>query len=162
LYSKIRNLFGGKNHCILSGGAALNPQILNFFLNCGLIMVEGYGLTEACPVISNRPFENHPGTIGKAMPGVEVQLSHSGEILLRGPVVMKGYYQNPHATAAILDTEGWLHTGDQGFFDPSGFLHMTGRISDKLKTSYGEFVDIPALEELLKQMPFVDMAIAIV
>lgn len=162
LYSKIRKLFGGQIRCILSGGAPLNPHILNFFLNSNILLVEGYGLTEACPVISNRPVEHLPGTIGKAMPSIEVQLSPSGEILLRGPVVMKGYYCNPQSTAAALDSEGWLHTGDLGFFDPRGFLHITGRISDKLKTSYGEFVDIPALEALLAQLPFVDLAIAVV
>ena len=162
LYSRIRKLFGGHIRFILSGGAPLSSHILNFFLNSGVLIVEGYGLTEACPVISNRPTEHLPGTIGKAMPSIEVQLSPSGEILLRGPVVMKGYYCNPQSTAAALDSEGWLHTGDQGFFDPRGFLHITGRISDKLKTSYGEFVDIPALEGLLGQLPFVDLAIAVV
>jgi len=162
LYSNVCKLFGGKMRCLLSGGAPLNPHILNFFIHCGIPVVEGYGLTEACPVISNRPGESAPGTIGKAMPGVEVQLSPSGEIMLRGDVVMKGYYRNPQSTAAVLDNDGWLHTGDQGFFDPAGFLHMTGRISDKLKTSYGEFVDIPVLEELLGQLPFVELAVAIV
>lgn len=162
LYSKIKKMFGGKIRFMLSGGAPLNPLVLNFFINSGVLIIEGYGLTEACPVISNRPTENQPGTIGKPMPDIEIKLSPSGEIQIKGQVVMKCYFQNPHATAAILDTEGWLHTGDQGFFDPHGFLHMTGRISDKLKTSYGEFVDVPAVEELLKQLPFVDLAVAIV
>lgn len=162
LYSKIKKMFGGEIRCILSGGAPLNQHILYFFINSGIPIVEGYGLTEACPVISNRPNKNVPGTIGKAMPGVEVVLSPSGEILLRGDMVMKGYHRNPQATAIILDSDGWLHTGDQGFFDPGGFLHITGRISDKLKTSYGEFVDIPSLEDLLGQIPFVDLGIAVV
>jgi long-chain acyl-CoA synthetase len=157
LGSKIRRLFGGHLQCFLSGSAKLDERLFNFFKNVGIPIAEGYGLTEACPAFSNTLEDNKMGTIGKPFSQMEIKISDEGEILLRGPTVMKGYYRNPGATAVAIK-EGWLHTGDRGKLDEEGYLILQGRLSEKCKTSYGEFVDKPSLEELANQLPFVDFS----
>lgn len=162
LYSKIRDFLGGALRIVLSGSAKSNPQLLNFFIHAGFPIIEGYGMTEACPAISNSPEEMRIGYLGRPMPEVEVALSEEGEILLRGPIVMRGYYKNPELTRETIDTEGWLHTSDLGTIDAEGFIQFKGRKSDICKCSHGEFVNLPLIEEQLNQLFFVDTSLAIV
>lgn len=155
---KIRKLFGNHLRVMVSGSAKLDEKYFNFFNNAGVPLLEGYGLTEACPGFLAALNANRVGKIGTRLEGVEAKISPEGELLLRGALVMKGYYLNPGATAAFITHDGWLHTGDQGKIDEEGFLTLQGRMSDKCKTSYGEFIDKPSLEELTNQLPFVDFS----
>lgn len=161
LYSKIRNLFGGSLRIALSGSAKSNPILLNFFAHAGIPIIEGYGMTEACPVISNSPNDIRIGYLGKALPEVEVKISDEGEILLRGPMVMRGYYRNPDLTRETIDADGWLHTSDLGSIDAKGFVKFEGRKTDICKSSYGEFINLPSIEEKLNQIFFVDTSLVI-
>ncbi|TVQ92507.1 MAG: long-chain fatty acid--CoA ligase [Deltaproteobacteria bacterium] len=154
VFSKLRDRFGGRIRFFISGSAPLSREMAEFFHAAGILILEGYGLTES----SAASFVNLPdnfafGTVGPALPGVECQIAESnGEILLRGRGIMRGYHNLPEQTAETLDDEGWLHTGDVGEFDESGKLKITDRIKDLIKTSGGKYVAPQALESSLKAL----------
>ncbi len=157
VFSKWREAFGGNVKCICSGGAAMRGDLINSFAAAGLPILQGYGLTESSPVITfNRPGSNKAGSVGPVLQGVEIKLTEQGEILSRGPHIMKGYYKNPEATAETIDSEGWLHTGDLGAIDAKGYLRITGRIKNLFKLSTGKYVMPQPLEERLEASPLID------
>ncbi|MGA9746176.1 MAG: long-chain fatty acid--CoA ligase, partial [Nocardioides sp.] len=151
VFSKIRERFGGRVRFFISGAAALNRDIAEWFHAAGVLILEGYGLTET----SAGSFVNHPnqykfGTVGPVMPGSEVKVGDNDEILIKGPGVMDGYHNLPQETAASLTSDGWLRTGDKGTVDADGFLTITGRIKELFKTSGGKYIAPPAIESKFK------------
>lgn len=157
---KLRAMFGSRIRWLSSGGAPLPKHIGLGFKDSGLEIFEGYGLTETSPVISfNRKDNNKVGTVGQAIPGVEVRIAPDGEILTRGPHVMKGYWREPDATREVLEPDGWFHTGDIGTLDADGFLAITDRKKDIIVTSNGKNVTPSEIERLLTSDPFIDQAV---
>jgi long-chain acyl-CoA synthetase len=155
----IRARVGGRLRFCISGGAALPPQVLEFFFAIGIPIREGYGLTETSPVIClNPPGREKPGSVGPPLPGVEVRIGDQGEIQTRGPGVMKGYFHNEEATAVALEG-GWFHTGDIGQFDDEGYLHITDRLKDLLVTAGGKKVAPQPIEAQLKTAPVIGEAV---
>ncbi|MEO1190861.1 MAG: long-chain fatty acid--CoA ligase [Pseudomonadota bacterium] len=155
---KVRQRFGGRLHCLVSGGAALNPEIGRVFQALGLVMLQGYGQTEASPVIScNRPDSVKMDSVGPPLEGVEVKIAEDGEILAKGDNVMLGYWNNPQATAAVIK-DGWLHTGDVGHIDAEGRIHITDRKKDILVLSGGDNVSPARIEALLTMEPEIEQA----
>jgi long-chain acyl-CoA synthetase len=151
VFSKIRERFGGRVRFFISGAAALNRDIAEWFHAAGIVILEGYGLTEtAAGSFVNHPDQYKFGTVGPVFPGSEVKLGEGDEILIRGPGVMDGYHSLPEETAKTLDAEGWLHTGDKGSVDADGFLTITGRIKELFKTSGGKYIAPPAIESKFK------------
>jgi long-chain acyl-CoA synthetase len=151
--SQVRARFGGRLKAMVSGGAPLNPEVGRFFLALGVPLLQGYGQTEASPVISaNRPRRNKVETVGPPLDGVEVRIAEDGEILVRGKLVMKGYFKDPEATAATL-RDGWLHTGDIGRIDGEGFLSITDRKKDIIVLSGGDNVAPQKVESVLALEP---------
>jgi long-chain acyl-CoA synthetase len=151
VFAKIRERFGGRVRFFISGAAALNQDIAEWFHAAGILILEGYGLTES----SAGSFVNHPdgykmGTVGQVFPASEVRLGEGGEIQIKGPGVMEGYHNLPEETAKTLTDDGWLHTGDQGELDADGFLRITGRIKELFKTSGGKYIAPPAIESKFK------------
>jgi long-chain acyl-CoA synthetase len=158
--SNLRRVAGGRLRLIVSGGAPLDRRTGKILRVLGFGLVEGYGMTETSPVICCGRVEDHRlGTVGKPLRDVEVTIGCSGEILVRGPNVMKGYLNKPDETSAVLDTEGWLHTGDLGEFDDAGNLIVTGRIKDIIVTSYGKNVAPAPIEERIGASPYVDRVV---
>lgn len=150
VYRKLRLVLGTGTPTLISGGAALSDLLYRFYMNIGMSIYQGYGLTESSPVIcSNTPENNKIGTCGKAFPGVEIKISSEGELLARGPNVMRGYHHNKAATTEVIDTEGWLHTGDLASIDREGYVSITGRRTEQYKTSTGEFVSSVSIEQEL-------------
>jgi long-chain acyl-CoA synthetase len=163
---KIRDAFGGRMRRLVSGGAALPADLAQVFIGAGVPVLQGYGMTETSPVIAvNSLDENRIGTVGKPLPGIDVAIAEDGEILTRGPHVFKGYYNKPGETKEAFEQEGsgepWLKTGDVGYFDSDGFLVITDRKKDLIKTSAGKYVAPQALEGLLAQSKFVEQAFVI-
>jgi long-chain acyl-CoA synthetase len=147
---KILAALGGRLRLTISGGAPLNPEIARFFLALGLNLLQGYGLTETSPVISvNTESDNRPESVGQPLPGVDVMLAAENELLVRGPNLMAGYWQNPQATKAAIDRQGWLHTGDQAEIAASGHIAITGRLKEIIVLANGEKVAPAELEQAL-------------
>ncbi len=162
VYKKWRAIFGGKIRWIISGGAALNSEIAEVFDRAGLTILQGYGLTETSPVIAfNRPDSNRAGTVGTVLEGLELKIDEDGEILTRGPHVMAGYFRDEEKTAAMIDEEGWLHTGDIGELSEDGFLRITDRKKDLFKLSTGKYVMPQPLENRLSAEPLIDHSVVI-
>ncbi|MEM6701370.1 MAG: long-chain fatty acid--CoA ligase [Acidobacteriota bacterium] len=150
VYRKIKERFGGRLRFAISGGAPLSPDVAQFFDAVGVRLFQGYGLTETAPVLAvNSPKASRLGSVGPAVEGIELQLADDGEILAKTPGLMKGYWENPTATAEVIDEDGWFHTGDIGKIDEEGFLFITDRKKDLLITSGGKNVAPQPIEQLL-------------
>ena len=159
VFSKWREALGGRVKYAVLGGAATRAELVNIFGAAGVNLLQGYGLTETSPVVSfNRPGKNRPGSSGTALEGVEIKISETGEILTRGPHIMKGYYKNPEATQEVMTEDGWFRTGDLGELDKDGFLKITGRIKNLFKLSTGKYVMPQPLEEKLESSSLIDVA----
>jgi long-chain acyl-CoA synthetase len=157
--AKLKSVFGGRIQWLNSGGAPLPLHIAQAYIDAGLLMLQGYGLTESSPVISfNRRESNRLGTVGLPVPGVEIKIAADGEVLTRGPHVMKGYWKDPKATAETIQ-DGWLCTGDLGQLDQDGYLSITGRKKDLMVLSNGKKVIPTELEGLLLSEPCIDQAV---
>jgi long-chain acyl-CoA synthetase len=156
VYSKIREGIGGSFRAFISGGGPLSREHIEFFWSVGVPVYQGYGLTEASPVVSaNYPGMNKVGSVGKPIEHVSVRLAEDGEVLVQGPCVMKGYYLKPEETSAVISQDGWLATGDIGRLDEEGFLYITDRKKDLFKTAAGKFVAPQPIENLLKVSPLI-------
>jgi long-chain acyl-CoA synthetase len=159
VFSKWREALGGRVKYAVLGGAATRAELVNIFGAAGVNLLQGYGLTETSPVVSfNRPGKNRPGSSGTALEGVEIKISEAGEILTRGPHIMKGYYKNPEATKEVVTDDGWFRTGDLGTIDNDGYLSITGRIKNLFKLSTGKYVMPQPLEEKLESSSLIDVA----
>ncbi|MDT7842417.1 AMP-dependent synthetase/ligase [Streptomyces justiciae] len=157
VFAKIREAFGGNLRACVSGSAALAPEIGYFFAGAGIHILEGYGLTESSAASFVNPGEAYrTGTVGKPLPGTEVRIADDGEILLRGPGIMEGYHGLPEKTAEVLESDGWFHTGDIGELSPDGYLRITDRKKDLIKTSGGKYIAPAEVEGQFKAVcPYV-------
>ena len=162
VYSKIRAGLGGNLRIMSAGGAPLARELGEFFWSVGLPVYQGYGLTETSPVVSaNTPKANKVGTVGRPVADVQVRIAEDGEILVKGPCVMQGYYRKPEETRAAITPDGWFLTGDIGRLDEDGFLIITDRKKELLKTAGGKFVAPAPIENLLKSSPYITSAIVV-
>ena len=158
-YARVREAFGGRVRIFISGGAPLGIDTAKWFASMGIALWEGYGLTETSPIIAlNTPIRQRMGAAGVPMPNLDLKLAEDGELLVRGPSVFAGYWNQPAATAKAFDQEGWFHTGDIGHFDADGFLFITDRKKELLKTSGGKLVAPQPIENKLMVSPFVAQA----
>ena len=159
--SKVRNLFGGRIKLAVSGAAPINPEILRFFDAAGVLIVEGWGMTETSTAATIATAEDFKfGTVGRPFPGCEIKIAEDGEILVKGPNIFQGYYKNPEATAETL-VDGWLHTGDIGEIDSEGYIKITGRKKDIIITAGGKNITPANLEAEIKQHPLVSQCVVI-
>jgi long-chain acyl-CoA synthetase len=159
---RIREVLGGRVRMMVSGGAPLSREIMEFFHAAGILIIEGYGLTETTPILTvNRPDHFKFGTVGPAIDGVTLRIAADGEILAKGPNIAQGYYKRQDATAESWDAEGWFHTGDIGEVDGDGFLRITDRKKDLIKTSGGKYVAPQNIENLLKTQLHISQAVVI-
>ena len=159
VFSKLRAALGGRLRFAISGGAPLSKEIAEFFHAAGILILEGYGLTETCPALTfNREDRFKFGSVGQAQPGVELKIAPDGEILGRGPNIAKGYFNKPDATAEVFLPDGWFATGDIGRIDEDGFLYITDRKKDLIVTSGGINIAPQNIENLLKGDPFISQA----
>ncbi|NCJ06826.1 AMP-binding protein [Synechococcales cyanobacterium C] len=161
VYWRWRRLFGGRLRYLLTGGAALNPRLANFFGAAGLPVFQGYGLTESCVVSFNRRGQNRAGTVGLPIPGADIRIVADGELWVRSPYTLLGYYRNPEATAQVLTAEGWLRTGDRAEITAAGFLKIIGCKKSLFKLSTGKYVTPLPLETRVQASPLVAQAIAV-
>jgi len=159
--AKVREAFGGRMVFCVSGAAPLNPKICEFFVSCGIPLIEGFGLTENTSLSNaNRVDRIRPGTVGTVAPGVEMKLAPDGEVLFRGGNVMAGYYKDPESTAKTIDEDGWLHSGDVGTIDEDGYLAITDRKKDLIVTAGGKNVAPQRIEKILRESRFISQAVA--
>src|SRR5262245_38433378 len=165
VFSKWRSAVGGRIRYFVAGGAALPPDLAYIFLGAGITILQGYGLTETSPVVSfNRPCANRIGTIGQSLPGVKVKIAADGELLVQGDNVMQGYYQMAEETERVLQRapDGlWFHTGDIGTIDDEGFIRITDRKKDLIKTSLGKYIAPQPIENMIRSIPLVEQVIVI-
>ena len=164
VFSKWKEALGKNLDIVVSGGAALQPRLARVFWAVGLRVIEGYGLTETSPVVAVGHFEPGGlkfGTVGPPLKNVSVKIADDGEILVKGPSVMLGYYKAPELTAELIDTDGWFHTGDIGRIEPEGQLRITDRKKMIFKTSFGKYIAPQILENKLKESPFIDQIMVI-
>jgi long-chain acyl-CoA synthetase len=162
VYKKFREGVGGRMVEFISGGAPLATELAEFFTTVGLPLYQGYGLTETSPVVAtNLPSACHIGTVGRPISGVEVRTAEDGELLVRGPCVMQGYYKKPEETRAVLSPDGWLATGDIGRLDADGYLSITDRKKELLKTAGGKLIAPAPIENALKTSPFIASAVLV-
>ena len=155
VYRKIRMGMGGRVRIISSGGAPLSKDLAEFFWAVGIPIYQGYGLTETSPIVSSNYPANRMGSSGKPIPNVQVRAAEDGEILVKGPCVMQGYYKNPEATREVLREDGWFSTGDIGYVDKDNYLFITDRKKDLIKTAAGKFVAPQPIENTLKTSPYI-------
>ncbi|HYV03003.1 MAG TPA: AMP-binding protein, partial [Blastocatellia bacterium] len=166
VFAKLRAAVGGRIQRMVSGGAALSSDIAQVFIGAGIPLLQGYGLTETSPVIAVNTLEqNRIGAVGRPLPGLEIKIAEDGEILTKGPHVFQGYFNKPAETAAVFD-EGangarWFKTGDIGRVDSDGFLFITDRKKDLIKTSAGKYVAPQMIELMLNQCPYVEQSIVL-
>src|SRR5258707_8198432 len=158
--SKGREGVGGRVRYFVSGGAPLSTALSYAFLAAGIPILQGYGATETCIVTANRPANNQVGSVGLPFAGIEIAIAKDGEILLRGPNVMRGYYGHPEETASVL-SDDWFATGDVGHLDKQGRLYITDRKKDLFKLSNGKYVAPQQIESLLKQSEFVSQVVVV-
>jgi long-chain acyl-CoA synthetase len=162
VFSKWREGVGGHLRFFVSGGAPLSKKLSYAFWAAGIPILQGYGMTEACVTCANRPDDNKVGSIGTAFEGIEMKIADKdSEVLVRGRNVMRGYYNNPEATAAAIDEDGFYHTGDVGYVDSDGHFFITDRIKDLFKLSNGKYVAPLQVESLLKQSPLVSQPLVV-
>jgi long-chain acyl-CoA synthetase len=161
LYKKLRAAMGGNVKYAVSGGAPLGDRLGHFFRSIGLIVLEGYGLTEtSAPAMIGRPSDAQIGKVGRVLPGCAVKIDDDGEILLKGSNLLRGYWRNPEATAAAIQ-DGWFRTGDIGELDDQGFITITGRKKELIVTAGGKNVAPTALEDPLRASPIIAQAVVI-
>jgi long-chain acyl-CoA synthetase len=163
IFSKWKEALGGNVRAIASGSAALQPRLARIFIAAGIPILEGYGLTETSPVVSVNCFKKgiRIGTVGALIEKVEVTIAEDGEILVKGPNVMMGYYNNPEATAEVMDSDGWFHTGDIGVFQEGKFLKITDRKKEIFKTSGGKYIVPQAMENKFKESRLIEQIMVI-
>lgn len=159
IFSKWRDAIGGKVHLIVAGGAAMQPRLIRVFNAAGIPLVEGYGMTETSPVIAVNNYNSGEvmiGTVGPILPGVEAKISEDGEILVKGPTVMIGYYKDEEQTAQTINSQGWLHTGDIGVMAEGKYLKITDRKKEIFKLSSGKYIAPQAIENIFKESFFIE------
>ncbi len=158
----VQQRFGGRLRNVVSGGAALPPEVARTFLGLGIPLLQGYGLTETSPVVSaNTERQNLPASIGKPIPGVEIRIDEHGALLVKGPNVMLGYWNNPGATAAVLSSDGWLNTGDKARVDTDGRIFLTGRLKEIIVLSNGEKVPPVDMETAVLRDPLFEQVMLV-
>ncbi|UCH63147.1 MAG: long-chain fatty acid--CoA ligase [Fidelibacterota bacterium] len=162
VFSKLKERVGGRIRFFVSGAAPLSAEIGEFFASLGMIVLEGYGLTETSPALAVNKLEKFKfGSVGPAIPNVELKIAENGEILAKGPNIMKGYYKDPEASAEVIDNDGWFHTGDIGEFDGDGYLTITDRLKSILVTSGGKNVAPAPLENAMILSPYIEQVMII-
>ena len=162
VYSKFREIFGSRVDKLISGGAPLSKEIAIFFVNIGVPVYQGYGMTEFSPVVStNYPFANKVGSCGKVIPSAQIKITANNELLVRGDSLMLGYLNQEELTKNTIDSDGWLHTGDVAHLDEDGYLFIKSRIKDIFKTSTGEYVNAVEIEQKLSKNRYIEFAVVI-
>ncbi len=156
---KVRAVLGGRLRIAISGGASLDLKMFRFFENLGIQIIEGYGMSEAAPIIAvNNPYNSRPGTVGNALDCNDVMVAENKEILVRGTNIMKGYYKADQLTAEVIDEKGWLHTGDLGFMDRDGFISIIGRAKDIIVLSTGKNIFPETIENILNESRYISQS----
>ncbi len=162
VFAKWHEAFGGRMRLLLSGGAALADDLARIYIGAGIPIIQGYGLTETSPVVTASHMDNiRVGTVGRAIPNVEIRIAADGEIEVRGPNVMRGYYNKPEETRAVFTEDGWFKTGDVGTLDADGFLRITDRKKELFKTSGGKYISPQPIEQAIKGSRFVNQVVLV-